>query len=69
MDERNMFGKRLKTALKARYIPTKKAASDTGIGYSTMLAYIKGDRNPTMQNVVALCKYLDVSADWLMGLR
>lgn len=69
MNERNTFGKRLRTALRGRCIPTKKAASDTGIGYSTMLAYIKGDRNPTMHNIVALCRYLDVSADWLMGLR
>ena len=63
------FPKRLSAAMDARGKSPRQVSEETGIAYNTVLCYRRGARNPTMHTIVALCRCLDVSADWLLGLE
>ena len=68
MNEAKAMGIRLAAAMSHRGVLPKELAGKTGIAYNTILAYMRGDRNPTMFNIVSLCRALDISADWLLGI-
>ena len=40
-----------------------------GIRQSSLDCYIKGERKPSVELVVAVCLKCDVSSDWLLGLK
>ncbi len=63
------FSTRLSTAIEQSHTCAKELAKDTGIGYNTVLAYMRGERNPTMHNIVLLCETLQIRADWLLGAK
>lgn len=41
---------------------------DIGCGRDIVASYIRGDRMPNSRTLMNLCRYLNVSADWLLGL-
>lgn len=41
---------------------------DTGIGKSNIRFWIHSDAMPASKNLIKLCEYFNVSADWLLGL-
>jgi hypothetical protein len=45
----------------------RQVASETGLGVSTVKAYMVGDRNPTLFGLKAVCESTGASADWLLG--
>lgn len=63
------FSYRLYEAMEERGMSPRQVSEETGIAYNTVLCYRRGARNPTMHTIVALCRCLDVSADWLLGLE
>lgn len=62
------FNYRLYEAMEERGMSPRQVSEETGIAYNTVISYHNGSRNPTMLNVRALCRCLDVSSDWLIGL-
>lgn len=60
------FGGRLRAALRERRISKLYAvASDLGVSQSAVSRWQNGGRI-SLDNVVLICEYLDVSADWLL---
>ena len=66
--EAERFAARLDEAMWERGMEPKAVANGTGLSHQTVLAYLRGERNPTMHAIIALCGCLEVSADWLLGL-
>lgn len=62
-----VFGDRLYEAVGDRRVADVSEA--TGISEVSIWSYMRGDRNPTMGNIVGLCACLGASADWLLGLE
>lgn len=63
------FVKRLKEELKAQKITAYKLSKDTGISKQMMSYYLSGKHEPTISVLYKICKYLDVSSDYLLGLN
>src|SRR5262245_50415842 len=60
------FAARLRTALRARRIPKLQAiAEDIGVSQSAISRWQNGG-HISLESLVRLCTYLDVSADWLL---
>ena len=60
------FGERLKEIyLKSGY-SLRDVEKNTGIGSSNFYYYIRGDVAPTIINLAILCKFFNVSADYLL---
>jgi transcriptional regulator with XRE-family HTH domain len=62
------FAERLRTARKARGVPLKQAAGDAGILTNTWTQYENGYCEPALPKLRAICKALDASADYLLGI-
>lgn len=45
----------------------KDAASSVGLTLMAYAHYEYGDRQPTIETIVKLCDFYDVSADYLLG--
>ena len=43
-------------------------AFETGVSKPTISRYLAGARLPDLRCITALCKFLGVSADWMLGL-
>ena len=63
------LGKRVRKAMDSRGMAVKRLASESGLHYNTALALARGERNPSAWALAKLCRCLDVSADWLLGLK
>lgn len=60
------FGERLReTFYKSGYSLTQ-IEKKTGINHSNFLSYIKEEMAPTVINLAIICKFFNVSADWLL---
>lgn len=62
------IGSRLRQAIELKGITQKQLCDATGIAEASMSRYISGKRQPSTEVVIALCKELGVSADWLLGV-
>ena len=63
------FAKRL-LQLKEEYGKTfKEIAEETGITRTSLTAWCRSEAMPNSKSLMILCKYFDVSADWLLGLN
>lgn len=45
-----------------------RISEDCGFGRDLVASYIRGGRLPNSITLFKLCRYLNVSADWLLGL-
>lgn len=59
---------RLQQALRFRNITQKELAERIGVNEVTMSRYVKGTRTPNANIIIRVCRELNVSADWLLGL-
>ena len=59
---------RLEYALKIRDMTQRQLAHLTGITEATISRYVRGDRQPKADAIYSICKVLNISADWLIGL-
>lgn len=62
-----IFIERLKKALEMRGISQYKLCKDLDIGQSTISSWKKG-KVPSADKIIAIVHYLEVSADWLLGI-
>ncbi len=60
---------RLQEMLMKRHIRQCALAKTTEISVPTISAYVNGTRKPRADHIVAICRALNCSADWLLGLE
>ena len=65
----NKFGDRLQQLRKEKGVSQKDVAKAIGVTISAYSNYEQGLREPSNQILVNLCKYYDVTADYLLGLE
>ena len=58
---------RIEKLRKAKGISAVKAAEDIGIKYRTYYNYEKGLREPSLDTLILIARYFDVSIDYLLG--
>lgn len=63
-----IFQKRIVEALNQTKMTQKEIAEKLGIHPSCLTQYKKGESEPTLTTLFELCKVLDVSSDYLLGL-
>lgn len=61
--------KKLKELRKIKNVSQKEVAKAVGITLSAYSNYEQGLRQPSYDILKNLCKYFDVSADYLLGLE
>lgn len=64
-----MFAKRLNEVLKDNKISLYKLAKVLKVNNQTTINWSKGITEPKASQLKEICKYLDVSADYLLGLK
>ena len=60
---------RLKLLRKEKGVSQKEVANAIGVTLSADSNYEQGIREPSNQILINLCKYYNVSADYLLGLK
>lgn len=59
---------RLKLLWKQKAVSQKTVAEAIGVTLSAYSNYEQGIREPNLQILINLCKYYEVSADYLLGI-
>ena len=67
--EKAVFATNLRECMKVRGVNQTKLAKDIGIQRQTISLYMNGQSSPKTETLTAIEKALNVSADWLLGLR
>ena len=62
-----MFTERFKKIIQTNNLTAYRVAKDTGISQGLMAEYHRGDKIPTVNNLVKIAEYLDCSVDYLLG--
>ncbi len=62
------FSKRLKELRKKNKLSQQEVSIKTHISQSNISSYELGQNKPTIDAIIALCKFFNVSADYLIGL-
>lgn len=62
------IGKRIQEARKRKGLKQMQLAKELGIGVSALSLYERGDRTAPIPVLVKICRFFDISADWLLGL-
>lgn len=65
---KNSFPQRLKELLVVEHINQKQFADMVGVSPSCVTFWIKGERQPTAENIYTIAKTFGVSADFLLGI-
>ncbi len=63
------LGMKLKALRQARGITQAKLAEIAGVVTATISSYETGGNYPSVEILIKLCRYFDVSADYLLGLK
>jgi transcriptional regulator with XRE-family HTH domain len=63
------FGQRLKNVLTERNMMQKELAEKIGVNEMAISRYVHGGRMVSVSILVDICKVLNVSADYLLGLK
>lgn len=69
MAHKDTFGERLNMVLYEQKLSQSDLDKRTGIGRANISRYVCNKQMPTVDSLIAICKTLNVSADWLLGLR
>ncbi len=64
-----MYGQRLREARKACGLTQKQLALAVNTTDDSIYSWEKGRRQPSVEQIRQLCKTLNVSADYLLGLE
>lgn len=62
-----MFTDRFREIQQSRDITGYRIAKETGISQGLMASYNRGEKIPTVNNLVKIADYLDCSVDYLLG--
>ena len=60
---------RLRQAIKESGIPQKEIAKEIGVSAQTVSKYMRADVFPALDTLAKLCRLLDVSADYILGIE
>lgn len=63
------YGTRLKEARKSKGLTQAQAAEIIGLPQQAWQRLETGKTDPRMSTIYTICKALEVSADWLLGLE
>lgn len=63
------YGERLKVARKVKGLTQTELATKLGITQKSYQRMESGTHDLKMSTIYQLCKALDISADWLLGLK
>ena len=63
-----MFQKRLAGLIAQNGINMNKLSSATDISSGLIHYYVKGEKKPSLENLIKISKYFRVSSDYLLGL-
>ena len=63
------MGSKLKELRKQKGVSQKVVANAIGVTTSAYSNYEQDLREPSIQVIISLCKYFEVSADYLIGLN
>jgi transcriptional regulator with XRE-family HTH domain len=63
-----MFNQRLREVRLEKGLRQKDVADALGLTLRAICNYEAGTREPSLQILVKLCKYLDVPSDYLLGI-
>lgn len=66
--EKERMGGRLECAMIEKEASQAKMADDLGVSRSTVHCWCTGKRGIHIDKLKDVCQYLDISADWLIGL-
>ena len=64
-----MFGERLRECRIEKGFTQNQLAEKLLIAQSTLGKYERGELQPNIETIKALCKILDVSSDYLLGIE
>ena len=64
-----IFGERVKQTLKENGIMQKELAKALNVQTSTLCEWLNDHNEPPMQSIVDIAKFLDVSTDYLLGVK
>ena len=64
-----VFGERVKQALKEAGITQKQMAVQLNVQTSTLCEWLNDHNEPPMQTIVDIAVFLDVSTDYLLGIK
>ena len=60
--------KRLREEIKSSGLTQKELAERIGVNPSTISKYMRIDKYPAIDTLAKLCKALDISADYILGI-
>lgn len=63
-----IFNERLKELRNSKGLSQRKLAEALNLHFRSIQSYELKTREPTLSNLIALAKYLEVSTDYLLGL-
>lgn len=66
---KDTFAARLGLTLYNAGMTSAEMARELGVQEATVRSWATGTRTPTLDKLAKVCKLLNVSADWMMGLR
>lgn len=61
-----MFTERFRKLLQLREVTAYKVAKETGISQGLMAQYNRGEKIPTVNNLIKIANFLDCSVDYLL---
>ena len=64
-----IFGERVKQTLKENGVTQKQLANELNVLTSTLCEWLNDHNEPPMQMIVDIAKFLDVSTDYLLGVK
>lgn len=65
----NVFGLRLRELRNSQKLSQQELANLLGISKSSVNMYERGEREPGLNTLVAICKFFNVSSDFTIGLK
>lgn len=68
MVKTDIITERLNKALREKGVTQAELARRLNLPPTNIWRWCKGDRLPGAQNIRLICKSLDISANWLLGL-
>ena len=68
MDNLNNLGGKLKQLRINKSVTQKQIAEHLQVTTVTVQRFEYGDRRPGLETIIKLCKYFNVSSDYLLGL-
>ena len=69
MEYNDIFAKRVFELCKARGISQEKLGKAVGLSHKAISTIESGARSTTIEKLIALARYFEVSTDYLLGLK